>query len=134
MWLPSAFRTTILRTANNIPTIVQAHRIKIHLVRPISGVAWGNWQRRPSGTDHSESSMANSDRLSHFGHRISLFLQTLVLRGILFREHEHRQERIGGGSRATNMVYLALPSNRRNVWRRFGKRATKLCNCSPTFD
>src|SRR5882724_6377350 len=38
---------------------------------------------------------ANSDRLSHFGHRMSLFLQTLVLRGILFREQEHRQERIG---------------------------------------
>jgi hypothetical protein len=38
---------------------------------------------------------ANSDRLSHFGRRMSLFLQTLVLRGILFREQEHRQERIG---------------------------------------
>jgi hypothetical protein len=25
---------------------------------------------------------ANSDRLSHFGHRMSLFLRTLVLRGI----------------------------------------------------
>ena len=25
---------------------------------------------------------ANSDRLSHFGHRMSLFLQTLVFRGI----------------------------------------------------
>ena len=40
---------------------------------------------------------ANSDRLSHFGRRMSLFLQTLVLRGILFREQEHRQERIGLG-------------------------------------
>jgi hypothetical protein len=39
--------------------------------------------------------MANSDRLSHFGRRMSLFLQTLILRGILFREQEHRQERIG---------------------------------------
>jgi uncharacterized damage-inducible protein DinB len=29
---------------------------------------------------------ANSDRLSHFGHRISLFLRTLVLRAILSRE------------------------------------------------
>jgi hypothetical protein len=38
---------------------------------------------------------ASSDRLSHFGHRISLFLQTLVLRGILFSEQEHRQEGIG---------------------------------------
>jgi hypothetical protein len=28
---------------------------------------------------------------------MSLFLQTLVLRGILFREQEHRQERIGVG-------------------------------------
>ena len=26
---------------------------------------------------------------------MSLFLQTLVLRGILFREQEHRQERLG---------------------------------------
>ena len=39
--------------------------------------------------------MANSDRLSYFGRRMSLFLQTLVLRSILFREQEHRQERIG---------------------------------------
>jgi hypothetical protein len=28
---------------------------------------------------------------------MSLFLQTLVLRGILFRKQEHRQERIGVG-------------------------------------
>jgi hypothetical protein len=28
---------------------------------------------------------------------MSLFLRTLVLRGILFREQEHRQERIGVG-------------------------------------
>jgi hypothetical protein len=28
---------------------------------------------------------------------MSLFLQTLVLRGLLFREQEHRQERIGVG-------------------------------------
>src|SRR5579864_4021907 len=34
---------------------------------------------------------ANSDRLSHFGHRMSLFLQTLVLRGILSSQQEHRQ-------------------------------------------
>jgi hypothetical protein len=54
---------------------------------------------RPSGTDYSEGDItadqhltANSDRLSHFGRRMSLFLQTLVLRGILFREQEHRQE------------------------------------------
>jgi hypothetical protein len=38
---------------------------------------------------------ANFDRLSHFRRRMSLFLQTLVLRGILFSEQEHRQERIG---------------------------------------
>ena len=38
---------------------------------------------------------ANSDRLSHFGRRMSLFLQTLILGGILFREQEHRQERLG---------------------------------------
>jgi len=40
---------------------------------------------------------ANSDRLSHFGHRMSLFLQTLILRGISFREQEHHQERVGVG-------------------------------------
>jgi uncharacterized damage-inducible protein DinB len=34
---------------------------------------------------------ANSDRLSRFGRRISLFLQKLVLRGILSSEQEHRQ-------------------------------------------
>jgi hypothetical protein len=32
--------------------------------------------------------MASSDRLSHFGHRMSLFLRTLVLRGILSSERE----------------------------------------------
>src|SRR5579864_5401442 len=35
---------------------------------------------------------ANSDRLSHFGHRMSLFLRTLVLRGIWSGEQEHRLE------------------------------------------
>jgi hypothetical protein len=34
----------------------------------------------------------NSDRLSHFGHRTSLFLQTLDLRGISSSEQEHRLE------------------------------------------
>ena len=28
---------------------------------------------------------------------MSLFLQTLAFRGVLFREQEHRQERIGDG-------------------------------------
>ena len=41
--------------------------------------------------------MANSDRLSHFGRRISLFLQRLILRDILSSEQDHRQERIGVG-------------------------------------
>src|SRR5262249_171065 len=36
--------------------------------------------------------MANSDRLSHFGRRMSLFLQRLVLLGILSGEQEHRLE------------------------------------------
>jgi hypothetical protein len=35
--------------------------------------------------------MANSDRLSHYGRRISLFLQTPVRRGILSSEQDHRQ-------------------------------------------
>jgi uncharacterized damage-inducible protein DinB len=42
---------------------------------------------------------ANSDRLSHFGHRMSLFLQTLVLRGILSRKQAHRQEHMRGKKR-----------------------------------
>jgi hypothetical protein len=53
------------------------------------------WVCRPSGTDYSEGDItedqhltANSDRLSHFGRRMSLFLQTLILGGILFREQE----------------------------------------------
>src|SRR5205085_11798898 len=37
---------------------------------------------------------ANSDRLSHFGRRMSLFLQTLVLRGILFRSRSSDIEEI----------------------------------------
>jgi len=35
--------------------------------------------------------MANSDRLSQIGYRMSPFLQTLILRTILFHEQEHRQ-------------------------------------------
>src|SRR5215469_18953736 len=35
---------------------------------------------------------ANSDRLSHFGHRMSLFLQTLVLHGILSSQQERAVE------------------------------------------
>src|SRR6476660_8269361 len=35
--------------------------------------------------------------MSHFGRRISLFLQTLVLRSILSSEQEHRQEHISVG-------------------------------------
>jgi hypothetical protein len=42
-------------------------------------------------------STANSDRLSHFGRRISLFLRTLVLRGISSSEQEHRQEHMNPG-------------------------------------
>ena len=34
---------------------------------------------------------ANSDRLSRFGYRMSLFQQTLVLRDILSSEQDHRQ-------------------------------------------
>jgi hypothetical protein len=44
---------------------------------------------------------ANSDRLSPFRRRMSLFLQTLILRGILlFREQEHRQEHMNLGGPA----------------------------------
>jgi len=38
---------------NNSPTIVHAHRIKIHLARPISGVASSNRFVDLSGTDYS---------------------------------------------------------------------------------
>jgi hypothetical protein len=50
---PCIFTSTILRTANNSPTIVHAHRIKIHLVRPISGVACSNGCIDLLGTDYS---------------------------------------------------------------------------------
>ena len=43
--------------------------------------------------------MANSDRLSQLDHRISLFLQTLVLRGIFSREQAHCQELMRGINR-----------------------------------
>jgi transketolase N-terminal domain/subunit len=46
--------------------------------------------------------------LSHFGHRISLFLQTLVLRGILSSEQEHRQEHMNllGSAEARRQAVL----------------------------
>src|SRR5215813_13308863 len=40
----------------------------------------------------SKETSLRTDRLSHFGHRMSLFLQTPVLRGILSRQQAHRQE------------------------------------------
>ncbi|HEV2730818.1 MAG TPA: creatininase family protein, partial [Terriglobales bacterium] len=65
---------------------------------------------------------ANSDRLSHFGRRISLFLQTLVLRGILFREQEHRQERIG-------VAMTLWPTGRNEEKKRLKSRsATSICS------
>ena len=78
---------------NNSPTVVHAHRIKIHLLRPIFGVARSNGCVDPPARIIAEPSLANSDRLSHFGRRMSLFLRTLILLGILFDEQKHRQER-----------------------------------------
>ena len=40
----------------------------------------------------SKRTSPRTDRLSHFGHRTSLFLQTLDLRGISSSEQEHRLE------------------------------------------
>ncbi len=37
---------------------------------------------------------ADSDRLSRLGRRMSLFLQTRILRRVLFRAQEHRQEQM----------------------------------------
>src|SRR5580700_6148367 len=50
---PCTFSTTICCAANNSPTIVHAHRIKIHLVRPLSDVICSNGCVDPSGTDYS---------------------------------------------------------------------------------
>src|SRR5579864_7092262 len=94
-WVPCTFTSTILRTANNSPTIVHAHRIKIHLFRPISGVDCSNGCVDPPArilAEPSKETSLRTDRLSHFGCRMSLFLQTLILRGILFRAQEHRQD------------------------------------------
>jgi Ketopantoate reductase PanE/ApbA C terminal len=56
-------------------------------------------------------STANSDRLSHFGRRISLFMQTLVLGSILSSEQEHRQENMNPGSqRSTGKAVLKTAS------------------------
>ena len=43
----------ILRTANNSPTIVHAHRIQIHLVGRVSGVVLSNGRSDLSGADYS---------------------------------------------------------------------------------
>jgi hypothetical protein len=63
-----------------------------------------------SGTDYSRPSTANSDRLSQFGHRISLFLQTLVLRGLLSREQAHRQEHMRGETRRVEAAFAVTSS------------------------
>jgi hypothetical protein len=46
------------------------------------GVLSGTPNREAQPTPITEYLTAKSDRLSHLGHRMSLFLQTLVLRGI----------------------------------------------------
>ena len=51
---------------------------------------------------------ANSDRLSHFGHRMSLFLQRLVLLGILSGEQEHRLEEFHMKKILTHYVVCTL--------------------------
>ena len=51
---------------------------------------------------------ANSDRLSHFGRRMSLFLQRLVLLGILSGEQEHRLEEFHMEKILTQYVVCAL--------------------------
>src|SRR5437016_9315848 len=51
---------------------------------------------------------ANSDRLSHFGNRMSLFLQTLVVRGILSGEQAHRLEEFHMKMILTQYVVCAL--------------------------
>ena len=51
---------------------------------------------------------ANSDRLSHFGHRMSLFLQRLVLLGILSGEQEHRLEEFHMKKLLTHYVVCTL--------------------------
>ena len=57
---------------------------------------------------------ANSDRLSHFLRRMSLFPQTLVFRGILFSEQEHRQER--GRENAAD-TFLFYDTGQRVHWK-----------------
>ena len=59
----------------------------------------------PPAQDYSEGDInedrhltANSDRLSHFGRRMSLFQLTLILGGLLFREQEHREEHMNLGA------------------------------------
>src|SRR5215475_7524085 len=42
----------------------------------------------------SKETSLRTDRLSRFGHRMSLVLQTVVLRGILSGEQEHRPEHV----------------------------------------
>ena len=47
---------------------------------------------------------ANSNRLSHFGRRMSLFLQTQILRRILFCVQEHHQQHINLGGRPRRAI------------------------------
>ena len=51
---------------------------------------------------------ANSNRLSHFGRRMSLFLPGLVLLGILFGEQEHRLQEFHMEKILTQYVVCAL--------------------------
>jgi len=56
--------------------------------------------------------------LSHFGYRMSLFLQTLVPRGILSGEQEHRQEEFHMKKILTQYGVFALAIRLRRQQRR----------------
>src|ERR1700756_3581178 len=65
----------------------------------------------------SKETSLRTDRLSHFGRRISLFLQTLVLRSILSNEQEHRQEHMNPGpQRRAGKAVLKTASRFAGAW------------------
>src|SRR4029077_679806 len=132
-WVPCTCTRTILRTTNNSPTIVHAHRIKIHLFRPISGVACGNGCVDPPTRIIAETSKETSmrtDRLSHCGRRMSIFLLMLVLRGVCSQPanpvstgvcYEQDRNYLAGTHAASRSVFPGVPSRWFPLFQRTGR-------------
>ncbi len=118
--MPAGTTQKIVVTAlgNSAPTSDHHRCILIqllHIHRNLGRRVKVSCQESPQGCRQAHSMIrgtsiltANSNRLSHFGRRMSLFLPGLVLLGILFGEQEHRLQEFHMEKILTQYVVCAL--------------------------